>query len=71
MKNGKELLTSFKVIEELEKRGYKISRTSLMKYVQKGYIPEDFILIERKLKRKFYYFKPEVVDYLVQKLSET
>jgi len=66
----RKMLSSLEVISELKKRGYNLSRTSLMKYVEKGYIPKRFYTIDKKMKRKFYYFKPEVVDFLVKKLSE-
>ncbi len=69
VKIDSKLLSSLEVIRELRRRGYRLSRTSLMRYVEKGYIPKEFIIIEKKLKRKLHYFKPEVVDFLVEKLS--
>ena len=68
-KNGKKWLSSLDVIRELQKKGFKLSRTSLMRYVEKGYIPKEYIRIEKKLTRKLHYFKPEVIDFLIQKLA--
>ena len=67
----KEELSTPEVLEELEKHGIHLAKTTIYTWVERGYIPQDLVRIEKRMKRKFYYFKPEVVDYLVKKLSES
>ncbi|MDQ7083081.1 MAG: hypothetical protein Q9N34_09195 [Aquificota bacterium] len=63
-------MKSGEVLEkELERRNVKISRKALTNYVHKRIIPEDFVIIEKRGFRKYFYFKPEVVDLLERKLS--
>ncbi len=56
--------------EELRKRGINVSYRSILRYAQSGYIPGYFVKIERRGRKKLYFFKPEVVDFLTEKLLE-
>ena len=64
-----KLLMAREVVDLLEKKGVKLSETTLRRYVYKGIIPEELIVPERRGMKTYYYFKPKVVDYLVEKLS--
>lgn len=52
----------------LEKRGFKISHSSLYRIMKNA--PKDFIVQERKLKKTYYYFKPEIMEYIIKQLSK-
>jgi len=67
---AKDFLTSRKLSRFLSEKGINVSYRTILRYVREGFIPEDFYVVQRHGKRKFYYFKPEVVDFLVKKLSE-
>jgi len=68
-KEKKEKLLSILDIQLLlEKHGFKISHSSLYRIMKNA--PKDFIVQERKLKKTYYYFKPEIVDYLIKQLSK-
>lgn len=67
----KEELSTPEVLKELKKLGIHLAKTTIYTWVEKGYIPQDLVRIEKRMKRRFYYFKPEVVNYLVKKLSES
>lgn len=72
VKAGEELLNVDGLIGKLKERGIEITRSGVYYWILKGVIPEKYIVLKKRgAKRKFYYFKPEVVDYLVKKLSET
>jgi len=63
-----EFLRTSEVVEELENYGIKLTEAGLRKYVREGFIPDSFVKLEKHGRKHFYYFKPEVVDYLVRKL---
>jgi len=67
---AKEELKIQELLEELKKHGIHLAKTTVYTWVEKEYIPKDLVRIDKRMKRKFYYFKPEVVDFLVKKLSE-
>ncbi|WP_164930908.1 hypothetical protein [Aquifex aeolicus] len=62
-------LTSTQVLRELKERGIEISDRTLIRYVKRGFIPGELVRIKRRGLVNYYYFKPEVVDFLVQELS--
>jgi len=68
-RNGK-LLSYKEVLERLEKRGIKMSRSALKYWRDKGFIPEQYYVIELHGTRKYFYYKPEVIDYIVRKIHE-
>ena len=55
---------------ELLKRDIEVAHRTLLNYIHKGYIPEEFVIVKRKGRRRFYLLRPEVVDYLVEKLLD-
>ena len=63
------LLRSGEVLRELERRKVRISRKTLARYVHDKIIPEDYVVIEKRGFRKYFFFKPEVIDYLEKKLG--
>jgi len=68
-KEGKLLKTS-EVVNELESLGIKLTEAGLRKYVREGFIPNSFVKLEKHGRKHFYYFKPEVIDYLLEKLGK-
>jgi len=66
----KEELKVQELLEELRKHGIHLAKTTVYTWVERGYIPENLVRIEKRMKRKFYYFKPEVIDYLLEKLGK-
>ena len=64
----KEELKVQELLEELKKHGIHLAKTTVYTWVERGYIPENLVRIEKRIRRKFYYFKPEVIEYLVEKL---
>ena len=67
---GEELLNVDGLIGKLKEKGIEITRSGVYYWILKGVIPEEYIVLKKRgAKRKFYYFKPEVVDYLVEKLK--
>jgi len=68
-KEGKLLKTS-EVVNELESLGIKLTEAGLRKYVREGFIPNSFVKLEKHGRKHFYYFKPEVIDYLLEKLEK-
>ena len=72
MKLSKEekLLKTSEVVDELENFGIKLTEASLRKYVREGFIPNSFVKLEKHGRKHFYYFKPEVIDYLLEKLGK-
>lgn len=70
VKMGEKLLNVDGLIEKLKEKGIEISRSGVYYWILKGVIPEEYIILKKRgAKRKFYYFKPEVIDYLVEKLK--
>ena len=69
VKKGKELLSTPELLEELKKRGIEISRITLYFWIKNGKIPKGFYTVKKRLERKFYYFKPEIIEFLTQRLS--
>ena len=65
----KEEMNVPELLKELERHGIHLAKTTIYSWVERGYIPKNLVRIEKRMRRKFYYFKPEVVDYLVEKLS--
>lgn len=65
----KDLLTSRKLSRLLSEKGINVSYKTILRYAKEGFIPKDFYLIQQHGKRKYYYFKPEVIDYLLEKLQ--
>ena len=67
---GEELLNVDGLIDKLKEKGIEITRSGVYYWILKGVIPEEYIVLKKRgAKRKFYYFKPEVVNYLVEKLK--
>ena len=64
----KEELKVQELLEELKKHGIHLAKTTVYTWVERRYIPENLVRIEKRIRRKFYYFKPEVIEYLVEKL---
>jgi len=62
-------LTASELSKILEKKGVKVSYRSILRYAQNGFIPDKYVHIEKYGRRKLYYFKPEVIDFLIQKLA--
>ncbi|WP_164930889.1 helix-turn-helix transcriptional regulator [Aquifex aeolicus] len=69
VKQEDKLLSTPELLEELKKRGIDISRVTLYFWIKKGKIPKKFYTVKKRLERQFYYFKPELVEFLTQKLS--
>ena len=66
----KEELKVQELLAELNKHGIHLAKTTVYTWVERGYIPENLVRIEKRMRRKFYYFKPEVIDYLLEKLGK-
>ncbi|GAB6064935.1 hypothetical protein JCM9492_00270 [Aquifex pyrophilus] len=65
-----ELLNVDMLINKLKERGIEISRSGIYYWILKGVIPGKYVVPKKRgVKRRIYYFKPEVVDYLVEKLK--
>ncbi len=69
VKETEQLLSTPELIEELKKRGIDISRVTLYFWIKNGKIPKSFYKVKKRLERKFYYFKPELVEFLTERLS--
>ncbi|WP_164930894.1 hypothetical protein [Aquifex aeolicus] len=66
-----KLISLSELLEELNKKGIPITRSGIYYWILRGFIPQEYMHIKRLGGRKrLYYFKPEVVDYLLEKLSE-
>jgi len=65
-----EFLRTSEVVKKLEKYGIKLTEAGLRKYVREGFIPGSFVKLEKHGRKHFYYFKPEVIDYLLEKLGK-
>jgi len=65
----KEEITTPELLEELKKHGINVAKTTIYTWVERGDIPKEFVRIEKRMKRKFYYFKHEVIDYLLERLG--
>jgi len=57
-------LTTTQVLEKLREKGIELSDRTLIRYVKRGLIPEKLIKIKRRGLVNYYFFKPEVVEYL-------
>ena len=66
---NKELLTPKEVLAMLEENGIEIAYRTLFSYIEKGKIPEDLYVVKKKGFVRRYLFKPEVIDFLVEKLG--
>ena len=66
---SEKLLIAREVIALLKEKGIKLSESSLRRYIYKKFIPEEYIVSEKRGLKTYYYFKPEVIDYLVEKLK--
>ena len=66
---SEKLLIAGEVIALLKEKGIKLSESSLRRYIYKKFIPEEYIVPEKRGLKTYYYFKPEVVDYLEEKLK--
>ncbi len=64
-----ELLRTKEVVELLRRRSVEVSDRTIVRYVREGFIPVEYVIIKRRGRRKYFLFKPEVVDYLEKKLS--
>jgi len=67
---SEKLLMAREVVKLLEEKGIKLSETTLRRYLYRKIIPDKFIVYEKRGMRTYYFFKPEVVDYLVEKLGK-
>ena len=64
-----ELLEIGEVLKELEKRGIKVNRRTFYTWLEKGKIPSVYFIKKKSLDRVRYFFKPEIVEFLEEKLS--
>lgn len=64
------LLTLKELHRELLKRDIDIAYNTLFHYIYRGDIPDEYIIVKKKGKKRFYYFLPEAVDYLVDMLLD-
>ena len=67
---SEKLLIAREVISLLKEKGIKLSESSLRRYIYKKFIPEKYIVSEKRGLKTYYYFKPEVIDYLLEKLGK-
>jgi len=59
------------LIKRLKEKGIEISRSGIYYWILKGVIPSEYIVPRKRgARRKIYYFKPEVIDYLLEKLGK-
>jgi len=65
-KQENKLLTVSELLDRLEKEGIKISRPTIYKFLKETF--PEYVLKIKKPKKVSYYFKPEVIEYLVEKL---
>lgn len=63
-------LSTKEVLRELRVNGMELSDRTLIRYVKRGFIPSELVKIKKRGLINYYLFKPEVVNYLVQKLSQ-
>ncbi len=71
MKNGKGRYLSYReVLERLEEKGIKMTRAALKYWRDKGLIPKDYYIVEFHGTRRFFYYKPEVIDLIEEKVKE-
>jgi len=64
----KGFLRTSEVVKLLEERGLKITARTLRRYVQRKLIPKEMVKIEQRGLNVYYFFKPDVVNYLVSKI---
>lgn len=69
MKENQKLLSTPELLQELQKRGIDLNRVTLYYWIKHGKIPRNLYVVKKRLERKFYYFKPELIDFLTQRLS--
>jgi len=69
MKVKEGLLTIKDLKKELEGNGIDISYSGIYYWLKVRFIPTKFVIKKKRARKTLYYFKPEVVDYLVKKLS--
>jgi len=67
-KKENKLLTISELMDRLEKNGIKMSRPTLYKFLEETF--PEYVLKIKKPKKVSYYFKPEVIDYLLEKLGK-
>ena len=63
-------LTTTQVIEKLRENGIELSDRTLIRYVKKGLIPGNLVKIKKRGLVNYYLFRPEVITFLVQTLSQ-
>ncbi|GAB6064911.1 hypothetical protein JCM9492_00030 [Aquifex pyrophilus] len=69
LKETKEFLGVRDVLKELESRGIKINRRTFYLWLEKGKIPSSYFVRRKSLDRVRYFFKPEIIDFLEERLS--
>ncbi|HID65562.1 MAG TPA: hypothetical protein EYP32_01255, partial [Aquificaceae bacterium] len=62
----RNLLTASDIRRELKKKGFEISWFTLYGILKR--VPSEYMITRKKFKKTYYYFKPEVIKYLVEKL---
>jgi len=62
----RNLLTASDIRRELKKKGFEISWSTLYGILKR--VPSEYMITRKKFKKTYYYFKPEVIEYLVEKL---
>ena len=62
----RNLLTASDIRRELKKKGFEISWFTLYGILKR--VPSEYMITRKKFKKTYYYFKPEVIEYLVEKL---
>jgi len=65
----KKFLRASDIRRVLKKKGFEISWFSLYKMLKQ--VPSEYVITRKRFKKTYYYFKPEVVDYLEKKLEES
>lgn len=71
MNNGKKGYLSYReVLERLEEKGIKMTRAALKYWRDKGLIPKEYYIVEFHGTRRFFYYKPEVIDLIEEKVKE-
>jgi len=64
-----ELLEIGEVLKELENRGIRVNRRTFYSWLEKGKIPSTYFIRKKSLDRVRYFFKPEIIDFLEERLS--
>ena len=62
----RNLLTASDIRRELKKKGFEISWSTLYGILKR--VPSEYMITRKKFKKTYYFFKPEVIEYLVEKL---